>query len=280
MASAKSISAEISTYCNVARTEELIKVTGENLEEKLKDLANIGYNGIARHTFKENNYASSQYFIFHNGRLLAIIKEENISSPNPSYSYLERPILETGVLEVFSGAEDRLNRIVPNIESRSPQPVKKQAEIAVGSTGATLIHEASPAPPQTEEVPQVGKEREKLPSREELLRKFKIQEPDEKFVEEVIESYREGRPVSKAKLEAALLTLKSEISRIVGPKKAEKVIENKIETLGLNRNSMTTRDLETLVDSIYNTTFKKLLGANRAERAKNNMKKKLKEITS
>ncbi len=289
MISPKSLAPEITTYCNLSKIEELLKVNESSLEAKLEDLSLLKFTGIARHTFREEGISSSQYFIFKDGRIVAIIKEENISSPSPGYSFLTKPILKEGALEVLLGPKERLENIAKRLNGSSPE-LEMYSHIEIPQEVQQPFQ--APAPVTEVEVssqPQISSAHIKQPvepekevslNREELLKKLNLKEPDEDFVDEVLEKYKEDAPVSKAKCEAALLTIKSEIAKVFGEKKAEKIIQGKIDTLGINPKRATLKELEKLVDAIYNTTFKSMVGGAKAKSASEALKKKIKEITS
>jgi len=256
MATARSIISEIFNYCNSAGVDEITSVEGESLEDFLEELSQNGYTGIARHTFKENNVSSSQYFIFNQGELNSIIKEEDISSSSPSYSFLEEPLPYRGALEVFSTKSSRIEKITSRLNGGAATATRKVATPQDITSG----------------------EGETEHSREELLRAYKIREPGDDFVESVIGDYRKEKRISSAKTNAALLTIKSSFSKTLGDKKAQKLLDKKVEKLALDRENVTLEDLDSLIDALIEKTYRKMVGEKKAEKYSSKLKEEVREV--
>lgn len=110
--------------------------------------------------------------------------------------------------------------------------------------------------------------------REEIMRKYRLKEPAEEYIDAILRGYREPTPEERRRCEEMILTIKRDLSEMFGEKMAERMFDKQFRSLGIDKYNMTAKDIGTLLDSLQHTILTKLLGAKRAEEAVRKIKKK------
>jgi hypothetical protein len=110
--------------------------------------------------------------------------------------------------------------------------------------------------------------------REELLRKYRLKEPAEEYIDAILRGYREPTPEERRRCEEMILTIKRDLSEMFGEKMAEKMFDRQFRSLGIDKYNMTAKDIGTLLDSLQRTVLRGLLGPRRAEEAVRRLKRR------
>jgi|GEM_PF-6893923 hypothetical protein len=111
-------------------------------------------------------------------------------------------------------------------------------------------------------------------NREEILRKYRLKEPTEEYIDSILKGYREPTAEEREKCEKMIISIKNDLAEMFGEKMAEKMFEKQFTMLGIDEHKMTAKDIGTLLDSLQNTILKKLLGPKRAAQTIEKLKKK------
>jgi hypothetical protein len=110
--------------------------------------------------------------------------------------------------------------------------------------------------------------------REDIMRKYKLKEPAEEYIDAILRGYREPTPEERRRCEEMILTIKRDLSEMFGEKMAERMFDRQFRSLGIDKYNMTAKDIGTLLDSLQRTILRGLLGPRRAEEAVRRLKRR------
>jgi hypothetical protein len=110
--------------------------------------------------------------------------------------------------------------------------------------------------------------------REDIMRKYRLREPAEEYIDAILRGYREPTPEERRRCEEMILTIKRDLSEMFGEKMAEKMFDRQFRSLGIDKYNMTAKDIGTLLDSLQHTVLRGLLGPRRAEEAVRRLKRR------
>lgn len=207
----------------------VLKLGEGDLQEEIDRLAANGFSGALVMSFKEFGKLNSQWLIFIDGRLRAIVLERDVASTRPKLELLENLAVEVGAAEVLEFTH----------------PLKQGIVEILGDYSVTIA-------PKTEATQEVTLDRELL------LKKYRIR-VDERELEFLVNEFRKDE-----KAQEIFEALKKSLSRLVGNKMAEKLIKSEAKKQGIDPENIKMHQLEKFINGVFKM-LKLQIGTKKAE---------------
>ncbi len=224
-----------------ARLKELIRLAGRGdfsgvlrlregeLHTEMERLAENGFSGALVFSFKEGGKLNSQWLIFVDGRLRAIVLERDVASPSPKLELIENLAVEEGAAEVLEFSK----------------PIRQSIIEIIGDYTVKVA-------PKVETTQEVSLDRELL------LKKYRIK-VDERELDFLVEEFRQDE-----RAQEIFESLRKSLSRLVGDKMAEKLIKSEAKKQGIDIDNIKMHQLEGLINGLFKM-LKLQLGTKKAE---------------
>jgi hypothetical protein len=111
--------------------------------------------------------------------------------------------------------------------------------------------------------------------REKILKKYRLREPEEDYIDAILKGYREPTPEERRHCEEIILSIKRDLTEMFGENMANKMFDRQFSELGIDKENMTTKDIGTLLDSLQHTVLERLIGPERTQETIRRLKRRV-----
>lgn len=205
--------------CSGGKFSGVVKFSEEEFDRELERFRVRGFSGALRISFRSNGKLHSEWLIFCDGELKVVVYERDVAAPVPELEILDEIKARDGAAEVI------------------------EFPVTLRRTVDEILDEYSCAP-ITQEVKTEAVETP-VEDREALLKKYRIRVNEEE-IQFLIEGFRQ-----EEKAEHIIITMKESLSKLMGPKMAEKLVYSEMKKLGIDEGGIRMSDVERLLNNLY-----------------------------
>ncbi|WP_456475563.1 hypothetical protein [Candidatus Pyrohabitans sp.] len=204
--------------CSGGKFSGVVMFSEEEFDRELERFRVQGFSGALRISFRSNGKLHSEWLIFCDGELKVVVYERDVAALVPELEILDEIKARDGAAEIIE----------------FPDSVRRTVE--------EILEEYSPAVTQevkTEEVVETP-----IEDREALLKKYRIRVNEEE-IQFLIEGFRQ-----EEEADHIIITMKESLSKLMGPKMAEKLVYSEMKKLG-SEGGIRMDDVERLLNRVY-----------------------------